>query len=189
MIHIVTAENEYHYRDEMEQAYRLRHQIFVEEMGWTELAKPDGREIDQFDTSMLFICCTLSMERCLAISVCFPRRARICSLKSCPNFARLNAPLALISGSGSRFCVERGRREQGRFRLPIANHASYAAWSNGVWSVESRQLIHRDRPYLAAAYGPASLSSDALGVAAKMGGEDILAVTATFDWRTLNRSA
>ena len=23
--------------------------IFVEEMGWTELAKPDGREIDQFD--------------------------------------------------------------------------------------------------------------------------------------------
>ena len=49
MIHFVTPENEIHYRDEMERAYRLRHQVFVEEMGWTDLAKPDGREIDQFD--------------------------------------------------------------------------------------------------------------------------------------------
>ena len=59
MVHIVTAENDYHYRDEMEQAYRLRHQVFVEEMGWDELAKPDGREIDQFDNKhavhMLYI--------------------------------------------------------------------------------------------------------------------------------------
>ena len=49
MIHIVTAENEFHYRDEMEQAYRLRHRVFVKEMGWRNLSKPDGREIDQFD--------------------------------------------------------------------------------------------------------------------------------------------
>ncbi|HTV33131.1 MAG TPA: autoinducer synthase, partial [Methylocella sp.] len=33
----------------MDQAYCLRHDIFVGEMGWTDLAKPDGREIDQFD--------------------------------------------------------------------------------------------------------------------------------------------
>src|ERR1700720_440952 len=49
VIHIVTPDNESFYRDEMEQAYRLRHQVFVKEMGWTDLAKPDGREIDQFD--------------------------------------------------------------------------------------------------------------------------------------------
>ena len=49
MIHLVTPENDFHYRDEMEQAYRLRHQVFVEEMGWHNLAKPEGREIDQFD--------------------------------------------------------------------------------------------------------------------------------------------
>src|SRR5579883_1730697 len=59
MIHIVTPENEHLYRDEMEQAYRLRHQVFVKEMGWKNLAKPDGREIDQFDNKyavhMLYI--------------------------------------------------------------------------------------------------------------------------------------
>ena len=33
----------------MEQAWRLRHSIFVEELGWSELARADGREIDCFD--------------------------------------------------------------------------------------------------------------------------------------------
>jgi acyl-homoserine lactone synthase len=49
MIHIVTQENAHLYREEMEQAYRLRHRVFVDEMKWTNLTKPDGREIDQFD--------------------------------------------------------------------------------------------------------------------------------------------
>ena len=38
MIYIVTPENEHHYRDEMEQAFRLRHRVFVEQMGWRALA-------------------------------------------------------------------------------------------------------------------------------------------------------
>jgi acyl-homoserine lactone synthase len=34
----------------MEQAFRLRHRVFVEERGWTVLAKPDGMERDALDT-------------------------------------------------------------------------------------------------------------------------------------------
>ena len=30
----VTPENEHHYRDEMEQAYHLRHRVFIEQKGW-----------------------------------------------------------------------------------------------------------------------------------------------------------
>lgn len=33
----------------LEEAYRLRHRVFVEEMGWEALRQPDGRETDQFD--------------------------------------------------------------------------------------------------------------------------------------------
>jgi acyl-homoserine lactone synthase len=33
----------------LEQAFRLRHSIFVDERGWEVLRRPDGREIDQFD--------------------------------------------------------------------------------------------------------------------------------------------
>lgn len=32
-----------------EQSSRLRHRVFVEEMGWEDLRRPDGREFDQFD--------------------------------------------------------------------------------------------------------------------------------------------
>ncbi|TAK48959.1 MAG: GNAT family N-acetyltransferase [Xanthobacteraceae bacterium] len=34
----------------LDEAFRHRHQIFVEEKGWNDLRREDGREIDQFDT-------------------------------------------------------------------------------------------------------------------------------------------
>ena len=34
----------------LDEAMRLRHQVFVEEKGWVGLRRDDGRDIDQFDT-------------------------------------------------------------------------------------------------------------------------------------------
>ena len=34
----------------LDRAFRFRHEAFVEEAGWENLRRPDGREIDQFDT-------------------------------------------------------------------------------------------------------------------------------------------
>jgi acyl-homoserine lactone synthase len=48
-VHVVTATNRDSYADALEQSYRLRHQIFVGERGWTGLARPDGRDVDTFD--------------------------------------------------------------------------------------------------------------------------------------------
>ena len=50
MIDVVSSANRHLYADEVEQMWRLRHQIYVHERGWHDLAKADGREIDQFDT-------------------------------------------------------------------------------------------------------------------------------------------
>jgi acyl-homoserine lactone synthase len=33
----------------LEDNFRLRHKVFVEELKWRDLARPDGREIDKFD--------------------------------------------------------------------------------------------------------------------------------------------
>lgn len=49
-VHCVTHHNRHLYEKELAQHFRLRHKIFVDELGWTALRKPDGREIDQFDT-------------------------------------------------------------------------------------------------------------------------------------------
>jgi len=34
----------------LDMAFKFRHEAFVEEAGWGNLRRPDGREIDQFDT-------------------------------------------------------------------------------------------------------------------------------------------
>lgn len=50
MIHIVTRENAAEYTELLEEMYRWRHRIYVEQRGWKAIARSDGREIDQFDT-------------------------------------------------------------------------------------------------------------------------------------------
>lgn len=48
-IHVVNAGNRHLYGEALEQFFRARHEIYVEEKGWRN-ADPTGREIDQFDT-------------------------------------------------------------------------------------------------------------------------------------------
>src|SRR5581483_348121 len=48
-VHIVTRANRAHYRNELEQMHRLRHEIFVDELGWSALRSDDGIERDEFD--------------------------------------------------------------------------------------------------------------------------------------------
>lgn len=49
MLHVVTADNRPEYVKQVEESYRIRHRIYVGERGWKDLARPDGREVDQFD--------------------------------------------------------------------------------------------------------------------------------------------
>ena len=49
-IHVVDRSNRHHYAGHLEEYYRVRHQIYVVERGWRDLARPDLREVDAFDT-------------------------------------------------------------------------------------------------------------------------------------------
>jgi N-acyl-L-homoserine lactone synthetase len=48
-VHVVTSANRALYASELEQMHRLRHRVFVEELGWLALTSPDGIERDEFD--------------------------------------------------------------------------------------------------------------------------------------------
>lgn len=50
MHYVIDRRNRAAYTAQIEEMYRLRHRIYVKGRGWSALAKPDGREIDQFDT-------------------------------------------------------------------------------------------------------------------------------------------
>lgn len=49
MLHLVTKENRSLYRRELEDLFRVRKSVFVDELGWQLKVTPDGREIDQYD--------------------------------------------------------------------------------------------------------------------------------------------
>jgi acyl-homoserine lactone synthase len=49
-VHIVQKTNAAQYQTELASYFRWRHNIYVEERGWTDLRKADGLERDQFDT-------------------------------------------------------------------------------------------------------------------------------------------
>lgn len=49
-LHVVDRSNRSCYEAHLDNYFRIRHDIYVGERGWRDLARPDGREIDPFDT-------------------------------------------------------------------------------------------------------------------------------------------
>jgi acyl-homoserine lactone synthase len=49
-IHAIDASNRAEYQAELEDHFRIRHDIYVDERRWLDLARPDRREVDAFDT-------------------------------------------------------------------------------------------------------------------------------------------
>lgn len=49
-VHVITRANRHLYEPELDRYFRIRNEIYVKERGWFQLARADGREIDQFDT-------------------------------------------------------------------------------------------------------------------------------------------
>jgi acyl-homoserine lactone synthase len=49
-IHVVNRDNRRLYDYLFDDYFRLRYEIYVKERGWKALERPDGRDIDQFDT-------------------------------------------------------------------------------------------------------------------------------------------
>jgi len=50
MIYVIDKDNRDAFAEQLEEMYRIRHDVYVGRRGWKALAKPDGRDIDQFDT-------------------------------------------------------------------------------------------------------------------------------------------
>ncbi|RUW80711.1 MAG: GNAT family N-acetyltransferase [Mesorhizobium sp.] len=187
MLHIVTNENVDLYREEMEQAFRLRHKVFVEERGWSELRREDGREIDWFDNKdavhMLFI---QDDNHVIGYQRLLPSTKPHLLSEVLSALCEVDRPVGPNIWEWTRYCVEAGHRERGRMLSPVANTllSGIVEWGlhNGVdtiiiemnplWLLRLVQLHFRVTP---------------LGIPRLISGDEVLAVTASFDQRTLAR--
>ncbi len=115
MIHIVTPENDYLYRDEMEQVYRLRHKIFVEQLGWHNMAKPDGREIDQFDNKYAVHMLYIEEGQVLGYQRLLPTTRPHLLSDIMPELCEVEQPVGANIWEISRHCVAPGHRCGGRY--------------------------------------------------------------------------
>ncbi|MBA8908305.1 MULTISPECIES: acyl-homoserine-lactone synthase [Aminobacter] len=186
MLHIVTNKNVDCYRAELDQAFQLRHKVFVEEKNWTDLARENGRETDRFDDEhavhMLFIV----DSRVIGYQRMLPSTRPHLLSEVLSDLCEGERPAGENVWEWTRYCVEPQYRERGRMLSPVANAllSGIVEWGlktdvdtiiiemNPLWLLRLVQLHFRVTP---------------LGLPRVIGNEETVAVTASFDERTLAR--
>ncbi|MGJ3261735.1 MAG: acyl-homoserine-lactone synthase [Salinarimonas sp.] len=186
MIYIVTAENQHLFEDAMEQAYHLRHRVFVDEMKWEDLRSADEREIDQFDDAHAVHMLYIVEGRVLGYQRMLPTTRPHLLSEVLPQLCEVEPPVGSEVWEWTRYCVDSGHRERGRKLSPVANAllSGIVEWGlasgvssiiiemNPLWLLRLVQLHFRTTP---------------LGLPQPVGAEDVVAVQAAFDKRTLWR--
>ncbi|MCM2294687.1 GNAT family N-acetyltransferase [Allorhizobium sp. BGMRC 0089] len=186
MIEIITHENMHHFVEEMREAYRLRHDVFVEEKGWKDLSSPDGLEIDDFDNEHAVHMICRREGRVVGYQRMLPT-TRPHLLSSVPSLRRLcerDFPQGPRIWEWTRYCVEKAHRERGRKLSPVANELLSAIIEWGMMRNIDSIVIEMDPLWLLRLVQLNFLVTP-LGIPQKIEGEDVVAVVAKFDGRTL----
>lgn len=186
MLYIITSGDAIVFGSELDQAFRLRHKIFVEEKGWTELRSEDGRETDRFDNENAVHILYVDDGRVLGYQRMLPTTEPHLLSEVTPQLCEGERPAGPNIWEWTRYCVEAGHRKRGRILSPIANTllSGIVEWGlannvdtiiiemNPLWLLRLVQLHFR---------------VTSLGLPMMINGEEVVAVTASFDHRTLAR--
>lgn len=122
MIHVVTAANRHLYADRVEELYRLRHDIFVEERGWHTLRRADGREIDAYDNEDTVYLIAIDGDRIVGGHRLYPTVKPTMLGQVFPHLAAVRGvPEDMATWEWSRYFVVKDKRD-GKL-----NHALMAA--------------------------------------------------------------
>ena len=69
MIHVVTIHNQHFYGPQLDDMFRLRHDIFIRRLGWSGLTARNGKETDQFDNESAVYLLNLTPKGLVAAAV------------------------------------------------------------------------------------------------------------------------
>ncbi|MDF0522564.1 acyl-homoserine-lactone synthase [Bradyrhizobium yuanmingense] len=132
MIHVISCVNRHLYEDVLEQHFRVRHEIFVEERKWEALRKPDGREVDSYDNEDAVYLLALENRRVLGGSRLYPTTRPTMMSEVFPHLAAVRGcPADPLVWEWSRFFVTRERRD-GAFNLQLMAAAQEFCLDQGI---------------------------------------------------------
>jgi acyl-homoserine lactone synthase len=132
MIHVVSAVNRHLYEDVIEQHFRVRHEIFVEERKWDALRKPDGRDIDDYDNEDTIYLLALDNRRVVGGYRLYPTTKPTMMSEVFPHLAAVRGcPSDPLVWEWSRFFVARDRRD-GAVNLQLMAAAQEFCLDQGI---------------------------------------------------------
>ena len=112
MIHVISAANHHLYEDVLEEHFRIRHDIFVEERQWETLRKPDKREVDSFDNEDTIYLLALEGRRVIGGHRLYPTTKPSMMSEIFPHLAEVRGyPSDPLVREWSRYFIVRNRRD------------------------------------------------------------------------------
>ncbi|MBX3576124.1 MAG: GNAT family N-acetyltransferase [Rhizobiaceae bacterium] len=186
MLQVVTSQTKDRHSAMLDEAFQLRHRVFVEEKGWSDLQRADRRETDRFDDEYAVHMLYIEHGRVIGYQRMLPTKRPHLLSEVMPELCEGLRPAGPNIWEWTRYCVEHAHRERGRMLSPVANAllSGIVEWGldtgvdtiviemNPLWLLRLVQFHFRVTP---------------LGVPHMINGEETVAVTAKFDERTLDR--
>ncbi len=137
MIHAISALNRHLYEDVLEQHFRLRHDIFVEERHWEALRKPDRREIDSYDNEDTVYLLALEGRRVVGGHRLYPTTKPSMMSEVFPHLAAVRGcPADPLVWEWSRYFVVRDRRD-GTLNLQLMAAVQEFCLNQGIAQVSA----------------------------------------------------
>ncbi|WP_414473377.1 acyl-homoserine-lactone synthase [Microvirga sp. M2] len=109
-VHVITHENRRLYADSIQQFYRLRHQVFVEERGWNRLRRPDGLEVDAYDNENAIYLLAIDANRVVGGQRLYPTLLPHMISEVFPHMVQRGVPQAADALEWTRYFVVKERR-------------------------------------------------------------------------------
>lgn len=137
MIHVITAANRCLYEARLDEFFVLRHQIYVGERGWSELARPDGREIDDYDNDDTVYLAALEGDRVVGGHRLYPTVKPNMMGDILPHLASVRGvPEDPAVWEWSRYVVVKDRRD-GKLNLMLMAAVQELCLNEGITEVST----------------------------------------------------
>ena len=175
MVHIINIGNASLYAPELDQAYQLRHRVFVEERGWECLRSANGRDIDQFDNGCAVHVLLIERDQVVGYSRLLPTTKPHLLTDVYPQLAQRPIPRGEEVFEWSRYCISREKRGDGI----IGNTGSqllYDVMGYALMEGITRLTMQTD-PIWITRFLDFGLSVEALGLPQDFGGELAVALS------------
>jgi acyl-homoserine lactone synthase len=170
----------------LERAFKLRHQIFVEELGWEPLRRSDGREIDQFDDQDATHFLAIADRSVVGYFRSRPTATPHLLSEVHGHLCNRPYPHSFTFLEWTRYCVTPARREGGAF----AGVGSELIVAGMEWSLRQgiRDVVLEYHPAWIARFMGLGFKVEPLGLPDEIEGDPVIAVHMHFDDAVLERT-